>query len=190
MRARILLPSLALLLVAACQSYQGDVGSPYYVVPAGTRLALNQPLSFAPGQVSLHVQNGRVVPMNQVRAYDPFCKFELYTRIEAARTVQPHEITVTGARQYRFDGNYSALDGLQLAGLSFGLYAQAGGEPEGGVPVFSYLTRMDLQSPAEPDVYRLTCLRWSYPGMAEHVSIAEIRQTLSPLFTLRLPAGR
>jgi len=188
MRAKVVLSSLALLLVAACQSYQGDVDSPYYVLPDGARLALNQPLSFAPGQVSLHVQNGRVLPMNQVRAYEPFCKFELYTRADAARTVQPQEITVTRARQYRFDGNYSALDGLQLAGLSFGLYA--GGETDGGVPLYSYITRMDLHSPAEPDVYRLTCLRWSYPGMAEHVSIAEIRHTLSPLFTLRLPTER
>ena len=187
MRARVALSSLALLLVAGCQSYRGDVESPYYVVPDGSRLSLNQPLSFAPGQVSLHGQNGRVLPMNQVQAYEPFCKFELYTRVDEARTVQPQEITVTRARQYRVDGNYSALGGLQLAGFSFGLYA---GEPDGGVPLYSYVTRMDLHSPAEPDVYRLTCLRWSYPGMAEHVSIEEIRRTLSPLFTLRLPNER
>lgn len=191
MRARLAAAAVAVSLAAACQTaarYQGDESSPYFAVPAGSRLVLNQPLSFQPGQVSVHVQNGQVIPITAVQKYDPFCKFELYGRPEAARTVAPGDMTVTRTRQHRQDGTFSRLQGVQLAGVSLRVLAQAGGEPDGGPPLWSFLTHMDLRSATQPDVFRLTCLRWAYPGMAEHVTIEEIRRTLAPLFTLRLPA--
>ena len=190
MRAQAIAVATAVLLTVGCQtaSYQGDENSPYYVVPPGTELVLNRELRFDPGQVSTHIQNGRVLSMRDVQVYDPFCKLELATRSEAPRTIAPADMTVTRSLQYRQEGTFSRLERVQVAQLSNRVVAQAGGgEPEGGPPVYSFITRMDLRSQNQPEIFRLTCLRWAYPGMPEHITIADIRRTLDPLIALRLP---
>lgn len=189
MRAKLIAVALA-LSIAGCQTaaYQGNEDSPYFIVPAGTQLALNERLSFEPGQLSVYIQNGRVMSMRDVQHYDPFCKFELRNQSDTARTIAPAEMVVTRTLQYRQDGTFSRLEGTQVAGLSLAVIAQAGGgEPEGGPPLWSFVTRMDVRSDQQPEIFRMNCLRWAYPGMPEHVTIAEIRRTLSPLFTLRVP---
>jgi hypothetical protein len=174
--------------LSGCQtaSYRGDINSPYYVVPAGARLVLGEELKLGPDQVSVYVQNGQVLRMSQVQVYSPFCKFELNHQSEAPRTVAPDQIDVTRAFQYRHDGGFSANSPPRRQYLAANLQVgQMGGE--GGAPLHSYITQMDLRSEKQPEIFRMTCLRWSYPGMPEHISIAEIKKTLNPLFTLRMP---
>lgn len=193
MRALLVVCMFAGALTAGCQTaarYQGDTSSPYYVVPAGSRLVLNQPLSFQSDQVSLYVQNGRILRAPSVNKYYPFCKFELYRRVQAARTINPDEIIVTHAEQQWLDNTFLRLEGVHFAQLSMGLPAQFGGSEDSGPSLASFITRMDLRSDTQPDVYRMTCLRWALPKYPEYLSIDEIRGTLSPLFTLRLPDER
>lgn len=190
MRAKLVGAALATLLATACQTaYQGNDTSPYYIVPAGSHVILNKELAFKPDQVSVYIQNGQLLRINEVQHYDPFCKFELYHRLDAARTVAPDDMTVTKASQQRMDGTFSqSAPSPYVRAATIGLVAQMGGEGQGGAPLYSYVTSMDLRSDNQPEIFRLTCARWAYPGMDEHISIAEIRRTLSPLFTLRLPA--
>jgi hypothetical protein len=185
----IVLVSLAAALAACQTAYQGNKSSPYYVVPAGTQLVLTQELRFDPDQLSVYVQEGRLLPLRAIQFYAPFCKFELLHRDTAARTVTPDQITIVGAFQHRNDGPYSRRDRrprTQLAATA--LSAQMGGGA--GSPLYSYVTFMNLRSEKQPEIFRLACLRWAYPGMDEHLSIAEIRQTLNPVFTLRTLADR
>jgi hypothetical protein len=189
---RVMLVCLGFAAVlAGCQtaSYEGDVNSPYYVVPAGSRLTLTKELRLEPDQLSVYIQYGRILPFSQVRVYSPFCKFELYDQSDVARTVMPDQMTVTRSFHYQTDGTFSEYappHRTQLA--STVLFAQMGsGQSPGGPSIYSYVTRMNLHSEKQPEIFRLSCARWAYPGMDEHVTIAEIRRTLSPLFTLRLP---
>lgn len=189
---RVVLVSIGLVAVlAACQtvSYQGDVNSPYYVVPAGSRLTLTKELRLEPDQLSVYIQYGRVLPFSQVRVYSPFCKFELYDQSDVARTVMPDQMVVTKTFHYQTDGAFSRYVPRRRTQLaSTVLFAQMGsGQSPGGPPLYSYVTRMNLRSEKQPQIFRLSCARWAYAGMDEHVTIAEIRRTLSPLFTLRLP---
>lgn len=177
-------------LVAGCQSltsYRDDPDSPYYLVPQGARLMLNRELTFAPRQLSLYVQNGQVHDtMRGVRHYEPFCKFELAQHSDARRSVGPVTMTVTDTRQYRMDLPFAGAAPLHYAQLSLGPFAQ-GFDGSGGSPILSFVTRMDLDSAEEPQIFRLTCARWFYPEMEYQITASQIRNTLAPLFTLRLP---
>lgn len=187
MRAMIACAALAALL-AGCQtsSYQGDETSPYYAVPAGSRLALHNEISFGPDQVGVYIQNGRVLPLKQVQRYHPFCKFELYHRRDHARTVAPDRMTITKVLQQYMQDPYTQARGVLHARLSFSGIAGMGDSSKGGPVIQSFVTRMDLRSEKQPDVYRLTCAHWTYAGTDRPLTIAEIRRTLDPLFTLYL----
>jgi hypothetical protein len=177
MHIRMIVGAAAIALLSSCQtrSYLGNENSPHYVVPAGSRVTLTQALKIPPDQLAVYVQNGRVLRNVEVLHDSPFCKFELDRLSAIARDVQPDELLVTRSAQERSRGVASLPAPVQLA-------------TSGDVPsIESLSTRMDLRSGKQPEVARLTCARWGYPGFDEHVSIAEMRQTLSGLFTLRLP---
>jgi hypothetical protein len=67
------------------------------------------------------------------------------------------------------------------------MYAQLGGKSD--VSSKSYAWVIHLRSSRQPDVLRMTCGRWDYPGAASRLTIREIRDTLGELFTLRLSTG-
>jgi Prokaryotic membrane lipoprotein lipid attachment site len=177
----------AAALVAGCQTtarYQGDESSPFYVVPSGSRVVLNRELTVPPEQTRVYIQNGRVVQMTEVQHYYPYCRLEVYNRRDTAQTVAPDEATVTRAVQEEIQGAFVDAGPLMLAGR---LIRVQGGESQGGPIIQSFSTRMELRSPKQPDLFRLTCAQLGYPGQDRHVTISEIRRTLDPLVTLRLP---
>ncbi len=182
---RLMLISLgAIVLLAACQtiSYEGNEASPYYLIPVGSRLTLNQELTIPADQVAVFLQDGRVVASAQVSHYGPFCKFELYTLRDVARKVTPDEFTITKTLQER---TLSGGGGPVLYGkLAVSLVA-GGDVMDSGPSIQIYSARMDLRSANQPDVFRLTCAQWGYPEN-QHVTIAEIRRALGAAFTLRL----
>ena len=186
MRAKVACAALAAVL-SSCQTYHGDESSPYYVVPAGSRLILQQELTIPPNELSVFIQNGRAVRKNEVQHYYPFCRLQLYRTSESARTVRPDEITITDAAQHRRQsGALTDAGGLLVARL---VVAQDDDRGNGG-QLQSHLTVMELRSEKQPGIFRLTCAQWSYKGDIgdRHLTITEIRQTLEPLFRLRLPS--
>src|SRR4051794_28489494 len=89
--------AFAATLIAGCQtaSFEGNENSPYYVVPAGSRLTLNQSVTIPPDSASVYIQNGQTMGNTQVLHYYPFCKFEVYHRGGEAQTVAPDSIVIT-----------------------------------------------------------------------------------------------
>ena len=191
MRVTVFVIGLAAALAACQTAYQGNEESPYYVVPAGSHLILNKELNFDPDRVSVYVQNGKILHLSEMQKYDPFCKFELNHLVSTARTIAPDEMSVTKALQEHSYDTVSQAGRLHYVRLALPLIAQSGSFNQGGPSMQSYVVRMDLRSEKQPEIFRMTCIRWSpYPGgyRYEYPSITEIRRTLSPLFTLRTPA--
>jgi hypothetical protein len=189
MRIVLLVFFLLATLLTACQttSYQGNENSPYYVVPAGSRLSLNQELTIPPEGTSVYIQNGQVMPNVQVLHYYPFCKFELYSRSDSARTVARDTITIKKAVPEETEGpNADAGPVHYAAGMSGSMTDIS---PGGYVPIRTFSTRMDLRSEKNPDIFRLTCSRWGYPNMDTYVTIAEMRRTLGSIFSLSVPSA-
>src|SRR5216110_3001945 len=173
--------TLAATLIAGCQttSYEGNENSPYYVVPTGSRLTLNQSVTIPPESASVYIQNGQTMGNTQVLHYYPFCKFELYHRGGEARTVAPDSIVIT-----RVVSN-EQQDPVVDAGLP--QYADAMNDvmAPGYHSVLAWTTRMDLHSEKNPEIFRLTCARIGYGDIEDSfVTISEMRRTLDPLFTL------
>jgi hypothetical protein len=181
MRKASLLLSLAALL-AGCQtmSYYGDERSPYFVVPGDSRVVLTQQLTIPAEEVSVYLQDGRLMPFAQVNKYHPHCKFEVYTRGATTRTVAPDEFVVTRALQE--ESPSAALGMRHYAGLRM---SSIGSQP-GGMPLRTFTTRMYLRSADQPDVYRLSCAQWAYPPYDRHVTIEEIRRALGEVITLQV----
>jgi hypothetical protein len=179
-------------MLAACQtaSYQRDENSPYYVVPVGSQLILTRELQMNPDQVSVYIQYGKLLSYPAIQKYEPFCKFELFHRIESARTVAPDEISVIKAIQHQSYERFAEAGAWQFLPLSARQFAQVGMPGQGGPSIKSFTVRMDLRSAKQPEIFRMTCGRWSAYSSYENLSIAEIRSTLKPLFTLRLPDNR
>lgn len=172
------------LALAACQTtYEGNEDSPYYVVPPGTPLLLKQPLTIPPEQVSVWLQDGRVVDANDARMYYPHCKFEVRERMPTAQTVAPDEFIVTRVTR-------SLMHSVRAPDPSERMVARVGvsvGVNMGNGPsVQTFATRMNLGSGRQPDVMRLTCGQWGYPYDGRHLTISEIRHALGDVFDLRL----
>jgi len=172
-------------LITACQtlSDKGNENSPYYVMPPDSRAVLHRELQIPGDDVSVFIQDGRVMPFSEVRKYYPHCKFELYTRRTEARAVMPDDFRVT--RTVREEAHSAGSGLLQLARLSFGIFADF---DNGGPTLIAFVTRMYLRSEKQPDIFRLTCAQWGHLPDDGHVTIAEMRRALGELITLHIAA--
>ena len=127
MSYRIVCVAMAAAL-SGCQtaSYIGDENSPYYVVPVGTRLQLQQELRIPANELAVYIQNGRVVRNSEVQHYYPFCKFELRQMSATTRTVRPDEIMVTKSSQQRLKGGTALAAPRPVMVAGRGLHADLG----------------------------------------------------------------
>ncbi|MFL6647136.1 MAG: hypothetical protein ACJ8KO_04165 [Sulfurifustaceae bacterium] len=191
MRVRFFVLAAAALL-GACHTasyYRGNENSPYYVVPAGARITVNQELPIAPGQLRVFMQNGRILPNSAVEHLYPYCNLELRALSDAPRTVQPDELVVLRTVQHEFQGGTAESGALlyAAAGIGAGYGMRLGSIQSGGPVEETFRTIMDVRSEKQPQIRRLTCTQWGYQGIDRHVTIAEIRRTLGDLMTLHTP---
>lgn len=185
---RLVLLSVVAFLINACQTrYEGNENSPYYQVPAGSRLILRQDAEIPPHRVGIYLQGGQIKPLSQINQYYPHCKFEVWKIHDVPQPVEPDEFTITKVVQ---EITHSVSAGhVQLAGVSIGIGVHMGGGDD-GASVETYATRLNLRSEKQPEVFRLSCGQWSYPPAGRHVSIREMRVVLGDVFTLQLAPGK
>ncbi len=171
-----LLGLFALLALSACQSTPlAREESPYYTVPAGSRLILHKDLTIPAERAGVYIQGGMVMGWTEINSYHPHCNLVMRRVADAPQTVRAGEFVVVKVRRQ----NLSAVrPGAQYAQLF------ADGVPSHWV----YATVMDLRSTDQPEVISLTCQHWESPPPApQHLTIRQIRAALGELFTLKLP---
>lgn len=168
-----------LALLGACQTYAPSEDSPYYAVPVGSRLVLNRALTIPPDRASVYIQRGQIVPFTTLDDYDPHCRFELSTVGPRPQRVEPDEFVVHQVRQEINVSRAFARPGLLLA---------LGGDDRDRPDSKLHSRILYLRSAKQPDVLRIACMRWHGVAFSRHLSIREIRDTLSELFTLELAA--
>lgn len=182
---RVLALAVLGFLLTACQAlYPRDERSPAYVPPAETIVTLNRALTIPGDATSVYVQNGQVVSLRDVEKYHPHCKFEVWSRSDAARIVEPDSFRVKRSVQEMQMG--SRTPDYQVAAIGIGVFIGANGD-DGGAAFQLFATQLFLQSERQPDVYRLSCQQWGYLDTGEHVSISDMRRALGSVMTLRLP---
>ncbi len=169
--------SLAFILfLSACQSVDTrNENSPYSQIPAGATLILNKNIDIPADKAAVYIQNGQLLfASGQIHEYDPHCKLEMRAIKGTPQPVKADRFTVTRVRQ---ESVFGMAESIQLA--------DAGGSPSPAQEMYS--TLLDLRSDRQPEVFRLTCQRWEDRYRALPLSVAQIRGTLSDLFTLKLP---
>jgi len=174
---RLLLSSVIGAALCGCQlEPTRDIDSPYYQVPAGSTLVLNSPLEIPGGEASVYIQDGEVTSYWSANKYEGHCKFEMWSIVERRRVVEPDRFAVQRVERER---EYVQAPPGRL------LTSEDG---SGGGPFVEIgKTLMYLESPGQPDVYRMTCQRWNDFTDPVPMSIREIRDTLGDRFSLELP---
>ncbi|MBK8120386.1 MAG: hypothetical protein IPK39_15325 [Sulfuritalea sp.] len=66
-----------------------DVASTYYQLPATTTVIVRQTITIPPGAAHVTLQDGRIVAIDHLRRYEPFCQFEVNDVVETEQQVRP-----------------------------------------------------------------------------------------------------
>jgi hypothetical protein len=178
-----------LSIITACQTSIGIniEQSPYYRIPAGSTLTLNQPITFAPNVVSVYLYEGKIQPHATIDVYKPHCKFELYEMRATEQVINPDTFSIRKAVYQNINHKPSGPARVIPAVHTRSSYS----------PSFQpYTTYMYLQSEKQPNVYLLSCLHWEDPVEANYLTLAQIKQalggvmTLAPKATPVLPPGQ
>ena len=170
--------ALTTLLLGACvMPAELNEASPYFIIPAGSRLILNTELEIPPHRTTLFLQHGQVLPYSQVNQYYPHCVFEVWALSDQARIVRPDVFLIHKVRQ-------DILLSLIRRHKTLGLVPVSDDAP---VSHRVYANLIYLKSDRQPDVYRLICQQLEdVASLPRHVTLSEIRASLGTVFSLRL----
>ena len=179
--------AVAALMIATCAlsacstpTARKDQGSPYYAVPEGSVLQLNQRIEVPRGTTRVRIQRGEVV--GNYDHYWPSCSFEVRTLDHDERQIiEPGRFTVI-RRQLLRDEFAGLSRPLRVASLRLASALNGNGH----TMIFEGW-HLWLDSPDQPNVKRLTC-RGAFGSPAEVAppSIDEIRAALGTVVTLEL----
>ncbi len=146
-----LILAVLFLLTACTQSAIRDPASPFYRVPVGSQLTLNEPLEIRPGHTRVFVQRGVVTDFSDLNQYWPSCSFEVRELKQEPQQIAPDRFTVRRVQQ-----GQTAIVGqphLQIAGLSLLSLRSF----DGGQPTVARYYDLWLSSDKQPNVMRLRC---------------------------------
>lgn len=162
-----------LLLSACAQPEIHKYDSPYYKIPVGSSLTLNQDIIIPAGQARTLIQYGKMVAKrNQIDQYYPWCEFEVRTLNEEDQVIQPDQFRISRlSKEFRYSSR-----SIMYASLADNDYSR----------LIGYATVMYLQSDKQPDVYRMTCLYWTDDNLDDHLSKNQISDTMGQVFSLEI----
>lgn len=176
-----LLVLLALTLTACQSTAPPPVSSPYYLIPVGSRLVLNQPIEIAPTSATVRLQFGKIVSRWDSQDFEPLCVFESRIVGETAQTIEPDSFEIVRVRR-----DYNTLSAQAAAPRARLIRAFAS---DGGTRLY-YKTELFLHSAKQPQILAMTCQHAWEPGSSaldlRPLSVNEMRQALGSYFTLQL----
>ena len=182
MRNVLLIPIL--IALTACSSGPYPVTSPYYLIPAGSKVVLKQELTILPNAARVYIQYGRVVTPKEKNNYHAHCSFVSWKVLETAQVIKPDTFIVTNT-QHRED-IVMLKPARQVAALelSFGMFGATG--PQSLI----YSTELTIHSDTQPDIRRLICGHWENPYDAYHLTVAQMQQVLGNIAEIQLNPGK
>lgn len=167
---------LAAGLVACAATATHDESSPYFSIPKGSRIVLNQEVEILPHSARAYVQNGRLQSLRDIDRFRAHCKFEMKRALPTAQKIQPDTFVVLKTIDSTDRGTHSGA--IQPVSLRLA----------GGLNFELYTTTIYLDSATQKTVESITCQHLEDPVRARHLSIQEMRQALGSVATLELAA--
>ena len=165
------------LLSGCAATTPATVTSPYYVIPKGSTLILNEALEISAGSAAVFFQNGKIEHEKNIDQYRANFKFEIRTIKEEQQVIKPDIFTII--RTQKLEELVSLPIMLAAKGAMSGY--------NGGSPLAENdITEIYLHSVKQPDVLRLSCMHWEDVSDAKHLTVKQIRATLGKYITLKL----
>lgn len=169
---------LALFLTACQTPPERSIASPYYDVPLGSRLVLNQPIEIPAASATVRLQFGKIVSRFHTQDFEPVCVFESRVVGEAAQIIVPDSFEIVSVRR-----GYGTLSAQVEPRAKFIRVEGDGGRQY-------YKTELFLRSAKQPQILTMTCQHGRESGRTLFelvpVTIAEMRQAMGAYFTLHL----
>ena len=166
-------------MLTACQSGPYPVSSPYYRIPAGSRLIVNQAVTIPPNQARVYIQYGKVISPREKKQYYAHCWFLSRQVLTEAQVIRPDTFVITEIKKY--EDIVSDSTPIQLASLA-GMRVDSGA----AIMAIEYSTVLSLESKTQPDIIRFVCNHWEDPLDAKHLTVAEMQKTLGDIATIEL----
>lgn len=177
---RKLISLLAILILPACQSGPYSVDTPYYQIPAGSRIVIRQELAIPANQARVYFQYGRRVKQSDVNQYYPHCWFLSWRIADKQQLISPDKFVITHV-QY-LEEVVQRQTRLLFASSQQRVFLNS----DDSIAAIEHKTEMTIESEKNPDIRRLICNQWEDPGDARHVLVSEIRSTLGEFAVLVL----
>lgn len=167
-----------------------DVSSTYYRLPATTTVIVRQTITIPPGTAHVTLQDGRIVTIDHLRRYEPFCEFEVNDVVESEQQVRPGRFAAApiirqqllGAKRQRVllaantmtgSANDSGIGTILLAGRDD--------------PLILNEVHLRLQSAEQPNVRELRCAGgWGFPSTVAYPTLAEMNRALGALISIEI----
>ncbi len=170
-------PLLFTLVLGGCATPGQPAGHAAHAMPqVGNRLVLERPIPLEPDQVSVLIQYGKLTTAWHADKYQPYCKLEMWSKLDRARTIEPDTFTVTAVNLGQWY--------VQARPPQEGFIRVDDREDDGGPMAVIMSTKLRLHSARQPDVYRMTCSDWDDLLLPHYLTSAEIAGTLKGLFRL------
>jgi hypothetical protein len=182
MRSVFILPILVSL--ASCSTGPYPVSSPYFQIPAGSKLVLKRELTIAPNAGRVYIQYGKVVSPKEKDNYHAHCWFLSWDVLDTAQVIKPDTFIVTKSQQ---------LEGVVMrdTNLQFAMNRTGFGMSEGGGPMaLEYSTEMSIHSDKQPAIRRFVCSHWEIPTDAKHLTVAQMQKVLGQIAEIQLNTAK
>ena len=199
-RCTLLVVNLAVLLsiLTGCASGPYPITSPYFRIPAGSRIELNQPLTILPKTARVYLQHGKVVSPAEKDRYQANCWFLSWKVQETAQTIAADTFLVKGSLKsedlvYNLSNVMFASQSLQAditadvgVGIGIGIgVGQNRGLFASDTPMATeYTTTLQIHSDRQPDIRQLACSHWDDPSSGEHLTLEKMQKALGNIATI------
>lgn len=174
---------LLTLSLTACQSTaELPKTSPYFKIPVGSYLVLNQALEIAPTSATVRLQFGQIISRFDTQDFEPTCVLESNNVDATAQRIEPDRFKIIRVRQG--DNALSAQAQPPTGLISVSTRFVSGGGRQ------YFKTELFLRSEKQPQVLAMTCQHAREAGSTlfelRPLTVAEIQQALGAYFTLQL----
>lgn len=165
--------------VAACSTQALTPASPYYLIPAGSKIILKHELTIPPNEARVYIQYGKVVSAKEKDDYHAHCWFLSWDVLEHAQVIKPDTFTITSSQH--LEDVVLRKSPLQYAALGVG-----SGSRDGGPMALVYTTHMSIHSDTQPAIRQFACSHWEDPLDAKHLTVAQMQKALGDIAEIQL----
>lgn len=167
------------LLLTACSTQSLTPDSPYYLLPAGSKLILRQALTIPPNEGRVYIQYGKVVTTKEKDDWHAHCWFLSWKVLDISQVIKPDTFVITHSQH--LEDVVSNQSPIQYAALKTDFSQQ-----DGGPMALVYTTRTTIHSATQPNIRQFACSHWEDPLDAKHLTVAQMQRTLGSIAEIHL----